>query len=68
MSNRNNSEKSLKSAAAISIELGNKIPRTMAGRLELIMELSTWTIKTGKRGRPRKLFSKKDLKKLLEMK
>ena len=41
-------------------------PKTIAGRLSIAMALMEMTIKTGKRGRPKKLISKKDLKKLLE--
>ena len=65
MSNSYNSEKCLQTQASIRIELGNKLPQTIAGRLEIAMELSQMTIKTGKPGRSKKLFSKKELRKLL---
>lgn len=39
---------------------------TVSGKLSLIYELSQMTIRTGKRGRPKKLYSKKDLKEILK--
>ena len=45
---------------------GNEIPRTMAGRLEMLMQLMEMTIKTGKPGRPKKLLTLKRARKLFK--
>lgn len=41
---------------------------TAAGRIEMLIEISKWTIKTGKPGRPKKMFKVKQLRKLLGIK
>jgi hypothetical protein len=43
-------------------------PLTKAQKMQIIIELMQATIKTGKRGRPKKLITAKEARKLLEFK
>lgn len=55
----------IKSTKTFKIELGTLLPNNPATRLEMILELAELTVKNGKPGRPKKMFTKKQLRELL---